>query len=351
MTFEPAALLGIDPVEETWVLSEPPLTTLLVQLGLEPTTAAAVVALSTQTATTGTPFEVRTGEWTLDLPAATARAAVNSAFLTALLTALGEQSLPAILLSMMVPFLFDVQRVEISASDRYVYAQMLEHAPDSGKITAWYRRLPDHVRAELSELEFRDLLQRLEAAGLAQTDNRDWLRVGRPSGRRVARLRLPPATAEAVSRTWAAGPSPPGTVRDVFISHARADKDAVARPLANALLARGYSVWFDEFELLVGDRLSTSIDRGLATSRCVVVVLSQDFFQRPWTARELSGLVARETVTGEQLVLPVWHNIEPDDVLRHSPPLTDLLAVSTADGIDAVVAALAPAIDRRRGQE
>jgi len=36
---------------------------------------------------------------------------------------------------------------------------------------------------------------------------------------------------------------------DVFISHAGEDKEAVARPLANALRSLGYRVWCDEFEL------------------------------------------------------------------------------------------------------
>lgn len=153
----------------------------------------------------------------------------------------------------------------------------------------------------------------------------------------------------------AIGPLPeaaaPDEVRDVFISHAGPDKAGVARPLAAALLARGYSVWFDEFELVVGDRLSSAIDRGLATSRCGVVVLSPAFMQRPWPLRELSGLVARETVTGDPLVLPVWHEVDRDAVVRFSPPLADVVAIETSQGVDAVADALALAIERRRGQE
>lgn len=36
---------------------------------------------------------------------------------------------------------------------------------------------------------------------------------------------------------------------DVFISHASEDKDAIVRPLANALVNEGLDVWYDEFEL------------------------------------------------------------------------------------------------------
>jgi hypothetical protein len=49
---------------------------------------------------------------------------------------------------------------------------------------------------------------------------------------------------------------------EVFISHASEDKDAVVRPFAEALEARGLKVWYDEFTLRVGDSLRQSIDRG-----------------------------------------------------------------------------------------
>lgn len=45
---------------------------------------------------------------------------------------------------------------------------------------------------------------------------------------------------------------------DVFISHASEDKDAVVRPLAHALREGGLSVWYDEFELKLGDSLRRS---------------------------------------------------------------------------------------------
>jgi histidyl-tRNA synthetase len=43
---------------------------------------------------------------------------------------------------------------------------------------------------------------------------------------------------------------------DVFVSHASEDKDAIARPLAKELRSRGLRVWYDEFELKIGDSLS-----------------------------------------------------------------------------------------------
>ena len=74
--------------------------------------------------------------------------------------------------------------------------------------------------------------------------------------------------------------APDERVFDVFISHTSEDKDEVVRPLATALRDAGLKVWYDEFELRIGDSLRRKIDKGLASSRFGVVVLSQDFFGR-----------------------------------------------------------------------
>lgn len=116
---------------------------------------------------------------------------------------------------------------------------------------------------------------------------------------------------------------------DVFISHASEDKDEVVRPLANALVGAGLSVWYDEFELRIGDSLRRKIDRGLANSRFGVIVLSEVFFGKGWPNYELDGLVTRAN-SGEQVLLPIWHKVTKRQVIDYSPSLADKLARSTA---------------------
>ena len=53
---------------------------------------------------------------------------------------------------------------------------------------------------------------------------------------------------------------------DVFISHASEDKEEFVRPLAHLLEERGFKVWYDEFTIKPGDRISASISKGLANS-------------------------------------------------------------------------------------
>ncbi len=115
---------------------------------------------------------------------------------------------------------------------------------------------------------------------------------------------------------------------DAFISHASEDKAALARPLADALLANGHRIWLDEFTLKVGDSLRRSIDKGLRSSRFGIVILSNAFFAKNWTNHELDGLVARE-MDGSKIILPIWHGITKAQMMNYSPSLADKYALSS----------------------
>lgn len=118
-------------------------------------------------------------------------------------------------------------------------------------------------------------------------------------------------------------------VRDVFISHASEDKAAVARPLADALIRAGVSVWLDDYELRIGDSLRRKIDNGLAQSRFAIVVMSHSFFAKRWPQYELDGIVSR-SVSGAQRMLPIWHEITEAEIMAEAPWLVDKIARSTA---------------------
>lgn len=115
---------------------------------------------------------------------------------------------------------------------------------------------------------------------------------------------------------------------DFFICHASEDKEDFVRGLAEGLISRGLRVWYDDFQLAVGDSLRRSIDKGLARSRFGIVILSPSFFAKNWPQYELDGLVAKE-MSGGKVVLPIWHHVSKDDVLRYSPSLADRVALST----------------------
>ena len=132
---------------------------------------------------------------------------------------------------------------------------------------------------------------------------------------------------------------------DAFISHASEDKARVVKPLAKVLTAMGFNIWYDAFELEVGDSLRQSIDKGLANSRYGIVILSPDFFAKNWPQNELNGLTARE-IDGHKVILPIWHNVNRQDVSAYSPTLADKVALTTGKlSIRKIAESLATVLD------
>ncbi|HEX7239609.1 MAG TPA: toll/interleukin-1 receptor domain-containing protein [Longimicrobiaceae bacterium] len=123
--------------------------------------------------------------------------------------------------------------------------------------------------------------------------------------------------------------------RDLFISYASEERETVARPLAELLSGLGVNVWFDQFDLKIGDSLRQKIDQGLAGCRYGVVVLSKSFFSRHHPVRELDGLAQRE-VDGNRILLPIWVDVTDRDVRTFSPPLADRIAAKWEEGLYSV---------------
>lgn len=121
-----------------------------------------------------------------------------------------------------------------------------------------------------------------------------------------------------------------GRTWDVFLSHASEDKESVAVPLHDALVERDVTVWLDKAEIKIGDSLRRKIDEGIRSSRFGIVVLSPSFFAKGWTNHELDGLVTK-TVAGEQTMLPIWHEVNAEEVRGYSPSLADKRALSTGE--------------------
>ena len=134
---------------------------------------------------------------------------------------------------------------------------------------------------------------------------------------------------------------------DVFISYASEDREAVARPLALLLRQLGLKVWYDEMELRVGDRLNRRIQEGLAKCRYGVVILSPSFFAKRYPQWELDGLIQRE-LDGGDLILPLWRDVDAQEVRRFSPSLADRIAAKWQNGIHTVATELLRVVNPER---
>lgn len=117
---------------------------------------------------------------------------------------------------------------------------------------------------------------------------------------------------------------------DVFISHAFEDKETFVDDFVASLEKEKISVWYDSNNILWGDSLRESIDKGLQKSKFGIVVLSPDYIKegKYWTKQELNALFQLETINGKT-ILPIWHNLTKKDVLEYSPIIADRNAMNT----------------------
>jgi hypothetical protein len=123
---------------------------------------------------------------------------------------------------------------------------------------------------------------------------------------------------------------------DVFISHASEDKKDIASPLAFELSKRRYKVWYDDYQLELGDNLRQEIDKGLLSCRYGVVILSHKFFSKAWTRRELDSLVALEDSDGRKRIIPVLHHMKHQEVAAYSPIIAARITASSEQGIESL---------------
>jgi hypothetical protein len=201
---------------------------------------------------------------------------------------------------------------------------------------------------ELSGTGWKQALIGLEVAGVIGKRGS-----GRRPGERSIALELIPLVEDVLSK-WeetpqASTPTETATayapevekmsepIWDVFICHASEDKKEVAEPLARMLTAEKLRVWYDKFTLTIGDSLRRKIDDGLANSRYGAVILSPSFFVKNWPQKELDGLAAREDSEGHKVILPIWHKVDQDYVVKYSPTLADRLASKTSHGLEVVL--------------
>jgi hypothetical protein len=88
-------------------------------------------------------------------------------------------------------------------------------------------------------------------------------------------------------------------------------------------------VWFDEFELKLGDSLVAKIDEGLALSQRGILIISPAFLGKEWPEYERQGLTGRDVRGGGGVLIPVWHDVSSDDVAAFSPTLAQRFALVT----------------------
>lgn len=91
---------------------------------------------------------------------------------------------------------------------------------------------------------------------------------------------------------------------DIFISHSSKDKPIV-RELGDRLITEGFSVWFDEWEIQVGEQIPQKISEGVETSRYVGIWLSVNSLKSHWVNEEWQAKYYSSINSSNTVLLPL----------------------------------------------
>lgn len=111
---------------------------------------------------------------------------------------------------------------------------------------------------------------------------------------------------------------------DVFLYHANVDKDSFVEALKRSFDQLGISIFYDKDSIEWGDDWKQKIYDGLSNCKYGVIVVSENFFDRKWTEKELKELLSRQSETGGKLILPIAYNIDISAIYKKYKKLSDI---------------------------
>ena len=91
----------------------------------------------------------------------------------------------------------------------------------------------------------------------------------------------------------------------------------------------GVHVFYDTEILSWGDNWKQVILDGTNSSEFAIIVISENFFGREWTERELQEFLARQNTSGQKIVLPLLHNITLERLKEKYPSLGDIQVIDS----------------------
>lgn len=118
---------------------------------------------------------------------------------------------------------------------------------------------------------------------------------------------------------------------DVFISHANKDKLTFIDELYNSLDDLGINIFYDKKSLEWGDKWKDRILDGVKQSEFAIIVISENFFDREWTEKELNEFLNRQNQNGQKIILPVVHNITMEQLRDKYPSIAEIQAINSQD--------------------
>ncbi len=96
---------------------------------------------------------------------------------------------------------------------------------------------------------------------------------------------------------------------DFFISHSSIDKSTIVDNLVTTLENMGYRVWYDKKDILTGDDILSEIKKGLLSSYCLILVLTDNFAKSKWVFYETGVFDIQKS----NRIIPMIYNISKNN--------------------------------------
>ena len=126
----------------------------------------------------------------------------------------------------------------------------------------------------------------------------------------------------------------------VFLSHSSQDKLFVDR-LASDLEKMTVDVWYDKWEIKVGDSIVEKIAKGLKENDYIALVLSPNSVQSDWVKREINSSFMREINEKKARILPLMYKHCEVPILLNERKWADFTK-NYEDGFSEFITALFP---------
>jgi hypothetical protein len=103
------------------------------------------------------------------------------------------------------------------------------------------------------------------------------------------------------------------------MSHSSKDKEKYVYKLRDQIKDYGYKVWLDEDNIITGENILDEIKSAIKDSLCVVLILTQNFFDSNWTSLEIGLTLSNSSIQ----IIPIIADIPKSIVVGKYPFLLE----------------------------
>ena len=73
-----------------------------------------------------------------------------------------------------------------------------------------------------------------------------------------------------------------------------------------------------------------NILNGVKKAEFAIIVISENFFDREWTEKELTEFLSRQNRNGQKIILPILKNITVEQLQQKYPTVADIQAIDSS---------------------